>query len=175
MSAEGYRDLSKQDKCKIRYLAGWTVLKVISYSNNYRKKFGGSKCHKVEQRIEKEKAIVDLANCLTASRSDTIEKTVVSESLEEIEGKKRGGLTHVCDEAYFFFVKLELSCRKYFTEEMIGKYKWDILKVVKQLVRQDPDVKLEWQCLLKRLSGRLFVIKSVKNIRKRSSLRFQIS
>ncbi len=134
-------------------MAGWTVLKVIIYSNNYQTKFGASKAKKVQERIMKEKAVAQLATRLSASRSDIISTTAVPDSLAEIELRNRGGLAHVLDETYFFFVKLELCCHKYFTDRMIAKYKWDTLKVLKQMVRNDPEVALEWDCLLQRLSG----------------------
>lgn len=148
-----YDDISKSDRCKIRYLAGWTLFKVLQNCNDYWKKNAGSKSTNVQQRVRRERNIASLAKELTTSRDAILRTTTAPDSMDEIEQENRGGLIHVLDETYVFFVKLELCCSVHFTDEAVARYNWDTLKVARKLVRDDPSMKIEWHRLMSRVTG----------------------
>ena len=146
-------DLSKSDRCKIRYLAGWVVFKELGRSSGYIRANEGSKAVKVQKRLQKEKALHLLATELTSTREQVVTCTTATDSIDEIEFSNRGGLTHVGDATYFFFVQMELQCCQYFTNEMIGRYKWDVLKVAKAMVRSNPNIAISWNGLMREVQS----------------------
>ena len=146
--------MSKSDRGKIRYLAGWALFKVINECHGYWKKNEGSKCEGVQRRIKKEKRIQDLATSLTSTQDSVLRTTICPDSIDEIEYNNRAGLTHVSDATYFFFITLELSCSRYFTYDMIASYKWDILKIARELVRADPSIAIAWDNLIYEIKGK---------------------
>lgn len=136
--------LDSAEQAKVRYLAGWALSKVRNAAQRYMERNKGSSNATVTLKLLDERNLVKAVQRLLSSRDEAIRSTKIPETLQFIENHNRGALTHVCDNAYLFFVQLEKICHEKFSSDLIAKYQRDGLTVARKLVRDSPAVKIAW-------------------------------
>lgn len=141
--------LSNPEKGKVRFLAGWVAFKEQSTCSNYITRNAGSKKENVQNNTKVEKALLKVIKGLICSRDEVMRNTRAKDTLNHMEYHNRGGLTHVRDEVFLFFERLELCCQRIFTITMIHQYRDQALLHARKLVKEDPLLIIAWRSMLR--------------------------
>lgn len=156
--------LEKCEEGKIRFLAGWVVFKEMSSASHYTTKNAGSAQAKVKRRLNIEMQLVRNMKTMVSSRDEILRITEFPDSLQHIENYNCGGLTHVQDELFLFLLTVETACQQTFKIGMIEKYRGDAVRVARQLVRENPEVKIAWRKTVKSLTNKVSEGKDILSV-----------
>ena len=141
-------EMSSSAKSKVRYLAGRSVAKtkkkaIKSIQQNLGKKSGVLAVHKGQ------KMLGYLEHMRTSF--DHAMKGPYHDTLDEIERKQNniGGLTHVTDETFLFYEKLEIQRRKLHTLPRLSKLGEDLFPDTQQQLMCDVGVHEQFKNIFK--------------------------
>lgn len=141
--------LSNPEKGKVRFLAGWVAFKEQSTCSNYITRNAGSKHKHVQNNTKVEIALLKVIKGMICSRDEVMRNTRAKDTLKHMEYHNRGGLTHVRDEVFLFFERMELCCQRIFTRPLIQQYRDQALLHARKLVKEDPLLLIAWRSMLR--------------------------
>lgn len=104
-----FSDFSLEEKGKIRYISGWVLKRLWEKGRLYINGNITSESKEVRDRIKNEILQCKILNGLMQTYVSLQQSSFCKETLEITESKqyRTGGLTHVSDEAFVFFGKIE--------------------------------------------------------------------
>ena len=128
------RSIWKINPTKIRYLSGWVVVKESQASLFCIRRYKGSKCEKVQQRVNREKEIKAIFYSMKENKEVLLETTKYPQSMEHIERYDKGSKFYVKDGVFEFMLAAGSLASSLFSEETFYKFKhnsimeaWNIL------------------------------------------------
>lgn len=139
--------LSKPELANIRNFAGWALFKEKRAAKANIDRAFGSSGKNAKRKISEEMNIIKIIDKLIIPREEALQRTEYPETLSHVEFHNRGGLAHVSDEVFQFFVQLEQCCKAKFKVEIIQKYQKDGLKFARDFVKGNDEMKLAWNAM----------------------------
>lgn len=142
-----HEDLNKESEGNVRYLAGWALWKEIKACERYVSKCGRSTTASVKDRVAKEKSLQSILMQFRATIANLESSSLFPSSLHHTENLNRGGLQHVSDEFFIFFVTVEQVSRQHFRPEYLDKYGFEAVSEARKLTREDPVIQIAFRNL----------------------------
>ena len=140
--------LAQSELGKIRHLAGWVLHKEQTAAANYITRNAGSTRKSVLEKFSFEMEVMKVLKGMSGSYDRVIQLTDFQDTLEHTERYNRGGLTHVYDDVFLFFVKLESCCQQVFKTNIVMQYRSEAVRFARKVIREDATVKMAWQSMI---------------------------
>lgn len=146
----GEKELTDEQRAKVRHVAGWCVAKVhyaIKQNLRLKKLSTNTKLRQLIPHVEDKKRLIET---LIISQPEISSTTQDPASLQETIMKQncRGGLKHVTDLTFHYFLKLCSFINGQLTTECLTKWKGDTLVHVSDIIKSNMSFLEDWQNLI---------------------------
>ena len=142
-------EMSVEGRGKVRYLAGWTVTKMLNACRNYISDNVNTEDDNVFDKVKKEYLKKELLQVLRSTAKFEHENSNYKDTLNVTYEKqyRRQGLTYVNDPCYLFFLSLEQKCVIVLNHEKLSALKLELVLDGKNNIKNDQGLFDKWTVL----------------------------
>ena len=139
-------DMSKEGKGKVRYVGGWTIVKLIYFFKKYITTNSTSSNTRVRQEMRRRYMWINMLESLLLQSANIHESSAYKDTLTvtDVKQYRSNALVYVNDKAFEFFMELEQKRINTLCHENLNSLKGNMLYLGIDGVKRNCNLKCKW-------------------------------